>query len=104
MSNQKPSEFEGHTPGPWRTYGSFVTAPYQPGSPSVAEAYPTPQHGHSKYTSAANVKLLAAAPTLLRQRDELVEALREIVVLAESDAIASIEALAVKTLAAVEGK
>lgn len=80
------SEFEGHTPGLWRLFdddgsdahgrliwGGDTDASSLQGCP-VAIVLPD---GHEA-SFEANARLIAAAPTLLAQRDALAEALSKI--------------------------
>lgn len=69
--------FEGHTPGPWGTSRRDNGAIIRSGSYEVAYV----PNGSAKVgteTGKANAALLAAAPTLLRQRDTLLDELRAV--------------------------
>lgn len=70
--------FTGHTPGPWVTYDdhdSIHRYEILAIGKTIARIYC--ERG-DEATDAANAALIAAAPTLLDQRDALVAALRKI--------------------------
>lgn len=73
-------EFAGHTPGPWahQKEGVRFVIVHEGGYGSaLVHAATTGLH----YDNEANAKLIAAAPRLLSEREELREALAELVAL-----------------------
>lgn len=74
------SDFAGHTPGPW-TYYEWRSGEYAIGAPGhhdLAEVNAT-DGADDVFPALANAALIAAAPTLLAQRDALAEALAAII-------------------------
>ena len=81
------SKYEGHTPGPWVTYDE-ETGEHRDGELAVAASHEDkggdgPQIAFcnplSNYPECqANARLIAAAPTLLGQRDRAVALLRAV--------------------------
>lgn len=103
-------KYEGHTPEPWSIDNRhFGTIDIRSGDGTI---WIGGAHGATPAelrrprlpdapTAAANAALIADAPALLRQRDELVEALRRIEGSTHDPETADI---ALAALAAVEGK
>jgi hypothetical protein len=76
------SKYEGHTPGPWRYHhdkyeGDAILASEKPVR-WVVRRYEDPDTGHNvvDIPNTMDVMLIADAPKLLRERDELLDALR----------------------------
>lgn len=83
--------FKGHTPGPWtfpeahdKRHSRIVimAEAARPAHPIIADS--VFRHGHVDYeTAKANARLIAAAPTLLAERDALRAMLRKALALAK---------------------
>ena len=82
MTDQK---HEGFTPGPWRdTEGGIIDngPPRGHAGTEIADVYGADVHdgrGPEFTIAQANARLIAAAPTLLKQRDELLEAAKNMI-------------------------
>jgi len=76
------SKYEGHTPGPWKwdeEWGDLLP-PDDPASDRLNIAVVETDRWFYGPDNLADRALIADSPMLLRQRDELAEALREIVI------------------------
>jgi hypothetical protein len=70
-------KYEGHTPGPWRAEQlDGAAGPNERPWVRGATGYAALACGDTQAEAVANARLIADAPKLLRQRDELLEALR----------------------------
>ena len=74
------NEFAGHTPGPWFILSGHILAgsdnPMDDGDALAIADIDMDMRIDFDTTGAANAALIAAAPTLLAQRDALADALR----------------------------
>jgi hypothetical protein len=103
-------KYEGHTPGPWgidRIAATHVVAAGGRGICSTG-AYSTNQEHPDKIASEneANAHLIADAPLLLRQREELLEALNKIQNIRHSEehALLMVDDIAIHAMAKVESE
>lgn len=88
-------DFEGHTPGPWLIgYGgcegddyAVITSPHS--SRAICNLEPQ-DYLKANAELISNARLIAAAPELLREREQLLDMLKEIRTVAE-DVLRSIE-------------
>lgn len=78
-----------HTPGPWTT-GSWsgpkamrIATEWKP-QRHIADVFHSPYFSEDKEEMRANALLIAAAPDLLRQRDELLIALKAMIAVEDS--------------------
>ena len=89
------NEFDGHTPGPWFVISGHILAGSEnqldDGEALAIADIDMDMRIDFDTTGAANARLIAAAPTLLAQRDALVEALGDLTEIAEG-ALAMIDA------------
>lgn len=74
----QPDQARAHTPGPWRVFAGTIIQADKNGEEIILCSVLEPSQFNPKNfdETRANARLIASAPDLLRQRDELLEVLK----------------------------